>query len=56
MTIYLRTRLPIFIVLLALGVTNIGCDLGTYAQRAAESSKDFQPPEMAKPSPTAEEQ
>lgn len=49
MMIFLRFRLPVFIVLLAMGLPSVGCDLGTYSGRAATSSESYQPPAIAKP-------
>jgi len=49
MTNFLRSLSPVFIFLLALVVTSSGCDLGTYAQRAENASRNYKPPAMTKP-------
>ncbi len=44
MTNPLRSWLPLLILLLTLSAINSGCDLGTYAQRAETSAKEYTPP------------
>ena len=56
MTIFVQCRLPAFIFLLALVGTNSGCDLGTYAQRAASSAEGYTVPVVAVPAEAPKEQ
>ena len=56
MTIFLRSRLPLIIFLIALFSTNSGCDLGTYAQRAESSSAGYVTPKVVMPEATSSEE
>ena len=55
MTIFLRFRLPIFILMIALCGANVGCDLGTYAQRAESSSQGYTTPKVVMPAASSED-
>jgi hypothetical protein len=49
MTIFFRFQSPIFVLMVTLCAANIGCDLGTYAQRAQSSSQSYSAPKVAMP-------
>ena len=55
MTIFLRFRLPVFILMIALCGANVGCDLGTYAQRAESSSQGYTTPKVVMPAASSED-
>ena len=56
MTIFSQSRLPILISMVALCGSNIGCDLGTYAQRAESSSLGYTAPKVEMTVASAEEE
>ena len=56
MTNFLRCQLPVFIFLSALVGINSGCDLGTYAERAANAGKGYKPPAVTEPAGSAEKE
>lgn len=56
MTNPLRSRLPLLILLLAFSAINIGCDLGTYAQRAENSANGYTPPVVKQQMEAADDQ
>lgn len=55
MTIFPRFRLTLFAVLIVFCGFNVGCDLGTYAQRAESSSQGYVAPEVVMPQASSEE-